>query len=32
MLVGWVVLKLFDKVKNRGGALSAADRQWLEGD
>ncbi|NNF28156.1 MAG: hypothetical protein HKN73_13105 [Gemmatimonadetes bacterium] len=32
MLVGWVLLKLLDKVRHRGGALSAADRQWLEGD
>ena len=31
LLVGWVVVKVFEKVK-RGDALSAADRKWLEGD
>ena len=31
LLVGWVVLKVFDKVRG-GGSLSAADRRWLEGD
>ena len=30
LLVGWVVLKLIDKGRNRG-ALSDADRRWLEG-
>lgn len=29
MLVGWVVLKLLARVRGRG-ALSAADRKWLE--
>lgn len=32
MLVGWVVLKLIDKARGKGGHLSPADRQWLEGD
>lgn len=32
MLVGWVILKLIDKVRGRGGHLSSADRQWLEGE
>ena len=31
MLVGWVVLKVLARVR-RGGALSAVDRQWLEGE
>lgn len=30
VLVGWVVLKLFDRRKSRD-ELSAADRAWLEG-
>ncbi len=30
MLVVWIVLKVLAKV--RRGTLSAADRQWLEGD
>jgi len=30
MLVGWLVLKVLAKV--RRSSLSAADRQWLEGD
>ncbi len=30
MLVGWVVLKLLARVR-RSSALSASDRQWLEG-
>ena len=29
MLVGWVVLKLLDRKKDK--ELSSADRQWLEG-
>ncbi len=29
LLVGWLVLKLFDR-KKRSGELSAADRRWLE--
>ena len=32
MLVGWVILKLIDKVRGGSGHLSAADRQWLEGE
>ena len=31
LLVGWVVLKVFQKVRG-GGSLSAADRKWLEGE
>lgn len=31
MLVGWLVLKLLDRVRS-GGTLSAADRKWLEGE
>lgn len=31
MLIGWVVLKVLDKVRS-GGTLSAADRKWLEGE
>jgi hypothetical protein len=31
LLVGWVVVKLLDKAKNKD-SLSAADRKWLEGD
>ncbi len=30
VLVGWVILKIFDRRKSRG-KLSAADRAWLEG-
>lgn len=30
LLVGWVVMKVIEK-KRGGGALSAADRRWLEG-
>jgi hypothetical protein len=29
VLVGWVILKLFDRRKSKG-ELSAADREWLE--
>jgi hypothetical protein len=29
LLVGWIVLKIFDRKKPRG-ELSAADREWLE--
>lgn len=29
VLIGWVVLKIFEKRKPRG-ELSAADREWLE--
>jgi len=29
LLVGWIVLKLIDRKRGR---LSAADRQWLEGE
>ena len=31
LLVGWVVVKVFEKSRG-GGALSDADRRWLEGD
>lgn len=31
LLVGWVVVKLVQKNRS-GGALSDADRRWLEGD
>ncbi len=31
MLVGWLVLKVFDRMR-RGGTLSPADRKWLEGE
>lgn len=31
LLVGWVVIKLFDKIRGKS-SLSAADRKWLEGD
>lgn len=31
MLVGWVVLKIFQKVR-RSDSLSEADRKWLEGE
>ena len=31
LLVGWVVIKVFDKIRGKG-SLSAADRKWLEGD
>ena len=31
LLVGWVVVKIFEKSRG-GGALSEADRRWLEGD
>lgn len=31
LLVGWVVVKLVQKSRG-GGALSDADRRWLEGD
>ena len=31
MLVGWLVLKVLDRVRG-GGSLSAADRKWLEGE
>ena len=32
MLIGWVVLKLIDKVRGGGGHISSADRKWLEGE
>lgn len=32
MLIGWVVLKLIDKVRRPGGHLSTSDKRWLEGD
>lgn len=31
LLVGWVVVKVFEKSRG-GGALSDADRRWLDGD
>lgn len=31
MLIGWLVLKVLDKVRGRS-ALSAANRRWLEGE
>lgn len=31
LLVGWIVVKLFEKVRGRS-SLSAADRKWLEGE
>ncbi len=31
MLVGWIVLKLLERVRGRE-ALSSADRKWLEGE
>ena len=30
VLVGWIILKIFDRRKS-SGRLSAADRAWLEG-
>ncbi len=32
MFVGWFVLKVLARVRRGPGALSAADRQWLEGE
>ena len=31
LLVGWVVVKVFEKSRG-GGSLSEADRRWLEGE
>ena len=31
LLVGWVVVKVFEKTRG-GGSLSEADRRWLDGD
>ncbi len=31
LLVGWVAIKIFEKVRGKG-SISAADRKWLEGD
>lgn len=31
LLIGWVVVKVFEKVRG-GGSLSEADRKWLEGE
>lgn len=31
LLVGWIVVKVFEKSR-RGGSISDADRRWLEGD
>lgn len=30
LLVGWVVVKVFEKTRG-GGSLSEADRRWLDG-
>ncbi len=30
LLVGWIVVKIFDK-RRGGSSLSAADRRWLDG-
>ena len=31
LLLGWLVLKVFDKVRS-GRTLTSSDRKWLEGD
>ena len=31
LLVGWVVVKIFERSRG-GGALSESDRRWLEGE
>ena len=31
MFIGWLALKLIDRMRS-GGTLSPADRKWLEGD
>ena len=31
LLVGWVAIKIFEKVRGKS-SLSAADRKWLEGE
>ena len=31
LLVGWIVVKMFEKSRSRG-SLSEADRRWLEGE
>ena len=31
LLVGWVAMKVFEKVRG-GDSLSASDRKWLEGE
>ena len=31
LLIGWIVVKVFEKTQ-RSGSLSDADRRWLEGD
>ena len=31
LLIGWVVLKVVEKVRGPSGEISAADRQWLDG-
>ncbi len=31
MLVGWVALKIFAKLRGRRDSLSSSDRQWLQG-
>jgi hypothetical protein len=32
LLVGWIVVKVVQKASGKGGALSDADRKWLEGE
>lgn len=32
LLVGWIVVKVIQKASGGRGALSDADRKWLEGD
>jgi len=31
LLIGWIVVKVFEKSRG-GGSLSEADRRWLDGD
>ncbi|HSG09563.1 MAG TPA: hypothetical protein VLA36_14475 [Longimicrobiales bacterium] len=31
LLVGWIVMKVFEKVRG-GDSLSSSDRKWLEGE
>ena len=30
LLVGWLALKVFDKMRGRNRRISAADRRWLD--
>jgi cell division protein FtsW (lipid II flippase) len=32
LLVGWIVVKVIEKVGRKRGTLSDADRRWLEGE